>query len=310
MSWEKSPKIPEMTGYHKPVLLGASIEGLQVVPEGRFVDATYGGGGHSAAILKKLGDGKLIAFDQDRDAEANVPDDPRVLFLNQNFRYLRNFLKLYSLIPVDGILADLGVSSHQFDQAQRGFSIRFDGPLDMRMNREAGLTAREVINEYPTEKLADLFFLYGELRNANKIARSIDRHRKERSIETTLQLTGILEKLAPKGKENKFFAQVFQTLRIEVNQELEALREFLEQSADVLKPGGRLVVISYHSLEDRLVKHFMKSGNFKGEIEKDFFGNPLTPMVPIGKALMAGEEEMEQNSRARSARLRIAEKRT
>ncbi|MEE4177966.1 MAG: 16S rRNA (cytosine(1402)-N(4))-methyltransferase RsmH [Bacteroides sp.] len=299
-----------MTGYHKPVLLGASIEGLQVVPEGRFVDATYGGGGHSAAILKKLGDGKLIAFDQDRDAEANVPDDPRVLFLNQNFRYLRNFLKLYSLIPVDGILADLGVSSHQFDQAQRGFSIRFDGPLDMRMNREAGLTAREVINEYPTEKLADLFFLYGELRNANKIARSIDRHRKERSIETTLQLTGILEKLAPKGKENKFFAQVFQTLRIEVNQELEALREFLEQSADVLKPGGRLVVISYHSLEDRLVKHFMKSGNFKGEIEKDFFGNPLTPMVPIGKALMAGEEEMEQNSRARSARLRIAEKRT
>lgn len=299
-----------MMGYHKPVLLEASIEGLQVVPGSRYVDATFGGGGHSAAILERLGTGKLIAFDQDRDAETNVPDEPRVMFLNQNFRYLRNFLKLYSLIPVDGILADLGVSSHQFDQAQRGFSTRFEGPLDMRMNRDAKLTAREVINEYPPEKLADLFFLYGELRNAYKIARSIERHRKEGSIDTTLQLTGILEKLAPKGKENKFLAQVFQALRIEVNQELEALKEFLEQSADVLKPGGRLVVISYHSLEDRLVKHFMRSGNFRGEIEKDFFGNPLTPMFPVGKVIMPGEDDMEQNSRARSARLRIAEKRT
>ncbi|MDX9941229.1 MAG: 16S rRNA (cytosine(1402)-N(4))-methyltransferase RsmH [Bacteroidales bacterium] len=298
-----------MKGYHKPVMLEPSIEGLRIVPEGRYVDATFGGGGHSAAILEQLGTGKLIAFDQDWDAAANVPEDRRVLFLNQNFRYLRNFLKLYGLLPVDGILADLGVSSHQFDQAQRGFSTRFEGPLDMRMNRDAKLTAREVIHEYPMEKLADVFFLFGELRNAYKIAGTIERHRKEGSIDTTLQLTGILERLAPKGKENKFFAQVFQALRIEVNQELEALKEFLEQSADVLRPGGRLVVISYHSLEDRLVKHYMKAGNFRGEVEKDFFGNPLTPLVPIGKTIKPGEEEMNNNNRARSARLRIAEKR-
>lgn len=298
-----------MTQYHKPVLLEASIEGLQVTPGGKYVDATYGGGGHSSAILEKLEGGKLIAFDQDQDAAANVPDDPRVLFLNQNFRYLQNFLKLYGLLPVDGILADLGVSSHQFDQAERGFSTRFEGALDMRMNQEAVLTAREVINEYPVEKLADLFFLYGELRNANKIAGVIDRRRKGGSIETTSQLTGILEKLAPRGKENKFFAQVFQALRIEVNQELEALKEFLEQSAEALRPGGRLVVISYHSLEDRLVKHYMKAGNFRGEIDKDFYGNPLTPLIPVGKTIMPGEKELEQNSRARSARLRIAEKR-
>jgi 16S rRNA (cytosine1402-N4)-methyltransferase len=298
-----------MKAYHDPVLVKASVEGLNISPGGRYVDATFGGGGHSALILKKLGNGKLIGFDHDKDAEANVPDDERILFLNQNFRYMRNFLKLYGQLPVDGILADLGVSSHQFDQAERGFSTRFDGPLDMRMNRESGLTAREIVNEYPADKLADLFYLYGELRNAYKIAGAIERQRKSEPIDSTGQLTGLLARLAPRGKENKFFAQVFQALRIEVNQELEALKEFLEQSADVLRPGGRLVVISYHSLEDRLVKHFMKSGNFRGEIEKDFFGNPLTPMVPVGKTIMPDQDEMDRNSRARSARLRIAEKR-
>jgi 16S rRNA (cytosine1402-N4)-methyltransferase len=298
-----------MKAYHDPVLVQASVEGLNINPGGRYIDATFGGGGHSALILKKLGKGKLIAFDQDKDAEANVPDDERVLFLNQNFRYMKNFLKLYGQLPVDGILADLGVSSHQFDQAERGFSTRFDGPLDMRMNREGGLTAWEIVNEYPAEKLADLFYLFGELRNAYKIAGAIERQRRSERIDSTGQLTDLLARLAPRGKENKFFAQVFQALRIEVNQELEALKEFLEQSADVLRPGGRLVVISYHSLEDRLVKHFMKSGNFRGEIEKDFFGNPLTPMVPVGKTIMPDQDEMDRNSRARSARLRIAEKR-
>jgi 16S rRNA (cytosine1402-N4)-methyltransferase len=298
-----------MKTYHDPVLAEAAVEGLNVLPGGRYVDATYGGGVHSALILEKLQQGKLIAIDQDKDAAANVPDDYRILFLNQNFRYMRNFLKLYGLLPVDGILADLGVSSHQFDQAERGFSTRFEGPLDMRMNREAGLTARDVVNEYPSEKLADVFFLYGELRNAYKIAGAIDKQRKVAPINTTTQLTALLNKLAPRGKENKFFAQVFQALRIEVNQELDALREFLVQSAEVLRPGGRLVVISYHSLEDRLVKHFMRSGNFRGEIEKDFFGNPLTPLVAVGKTIMPAPEEMERNSRARSARLRIAEKR-
>ena len=296
--------------YHKPVLLEASLEGLRVFPEGRYVDATFGGGGHSGALLEKLGKrGELIAFDQDKDAEANVPEDQRVMFLNQNFRYLRNFLKLYGRLPVDGILADLGVSSHQFDLSERGFSTRLEGPLDMRMNQEAGLTALQVINEYSPEKLAEIFSLYGELQSAYKIAAAIDRRRKGGVIATTLELTETLEKLAPRGKENKFMAQVFQALRIEVNQELEALKEFLEQSVDVLKPGGRLVVISYHSLEDRLVKHYMKAGNFKGEIEKDFFGNPLTPMVPIGKVIKPDEEEMKENNRARSARLRIGEKR-
>jgi len=298
-----------MKTYHDPVLANEAIAGLNIIPTGLYVDATFGGGGHSALILKKLDTGKLIAFDQDKDAEANVPGDNRVLFLNQNFRYMKNFLKLYGLIPVDGILADLGVSSHQFDQPGRGFSTRFDGPLDMRMNREASLTASGIVNEYPFEKLADLFFLYGELRNAYKIAAAIEKHRKAETIKTTGQLIQLLKNLAPRGRENKFFAQVFQALRIEVNQELEALKDFLQQSADVLKPGGRLVVISYHSLEDRLVKHFMKAGNFRGEIEKDFYGNPVTPMVPIGKAIMPDEEEMERNSRARSARLRVAEKR-
>ncbi len=298
-----------MKTYHDPVLAGQSIDGLNISAGGRYVDATFGGGGHSGLILEKLGQGKLIAFDQDNDAGANLPLDERVFFLNQNFRYMKNFLKLYGLTPVDGILADLGVSSHQFDQPARGFSTRFDGPLDMRMNQQNNLTAENVIMEYSPEKLADLFYMYGELGNAYKIAAAIEKHRKAEHIDTTGRLIQVLKNLAPRGKENKFFAQVFQSLRIEVNQELESLKEFLMQCNEVLRPGGRLVVISYHSLEDRLVKHYMKAGNFRGEVEKDFFGNPLTPMVPIGKAIMPGQVEMERNSRARSARLRIAEKR-
>ncbi|HSV76197.1 MAG TPA: 16S rRNA (cytosine(1402)-N(4))-methyltransferase RsmH [Bacteroidales bacterium] len=298
-----------MKAYHEPVLAQKSIEGLNIIPGGCYVDATFGGGGHSKYILEKLGEGRLIAFDQDQDAGQNVPNDGRILFLNQNFRYMKNFLQMYGLIPVDGILADLGVSSHQFDEYSRGFSTRFEGPLDMRMNMAARLTAQEIVNEYPEEKLAELFFVYGELPAARKIASIIGQYRKSETIGTTTRLIEITGKLAPRGRENKFFAQIFQSLRIEVNQELEALKEFLEQSAEVLRPGGRLAVISYHSLEDRIVKYFVRSGNFKGEIEKDFFGNPITPLIPVGKAVAPSAEEITQNSRARSAHLRIAEKR-
>lgn len=295
--------------YHNPVMLEESIQGLNIDPHGTYVDVTFGGGGHSRAILQHLDDGRLVAFDQDKDAEQNLPDDPRITLLNYNFRYLHNFLKLYGILPVDGILADLGVSSWQFDQSERGFSTRFAGPLDMRMDRSAGLSAREVINEHQEEELSNMFFLYGELRQARKIAARIVRERQHQPIETTTDLMRILEPIAPRGKENKFFAQIFQAIRIVVNQELDALKEMLLQSQEVLKPGGRLVVISYHSLEDRLVKNFMRSGNFKGEIVKDFYGNPLTPLVPVGKAIGASEEEKAVNSRARSARLRVAEKR-
>lgn len=295
--------------YHKPVLLKEAVDGLAIIPEGRYVDATFGGGGHSRAILDQLGDqGRLIAFDQDPEAAANLPGDPRMQFLNHNFRYMQNFLRLYGMFPSNGILADLGVSSHQFDEAARGFSTRMDGPLDMRMNKEAGPTAREVVNEYEEEKLADVLFLFGELRNARKIASAIVSHRKSMLIETTGQLTGIAMKLAPRGKENQFLARVFQAVRIEVNQELEALKELLEQSRSVLIPGGRLVVISYHSLEDRLVKNFMRAGNFEGIVNKDFYGKPLVPFRPVGKSLSPGPAEMDENPRARSARLRIAEK--
>jgi 16S rRNA (cytosine1402-N4)-methyltransferase len=301
--------MPEVTMYHNPVLLQACIDGLSIKPDGIYADATFGGGGHSRAILEHLRNGKLVAFDQDQDAGSNVPKDPRIVFLNHNFRHMENFLKLYGLLPVDGILADLGVSSHQFDEGSRGFSTRFDGPLDMRMDRKAAVSAREVINEYSAEQLKELFFLYGELRQAGKIAAIIERERKLQPIETTRQLLELLSRMAPRGKENKFFAQVFQAIRIEVNNELDALKDMLEQSARVLKPGGRLVIISYHSLEDRLVKNFMRAGNFRGEIKKDFYGNPLTPLVPAGKMITPGEDEMEVNPRARSARLRIAEKR-
>lgn len=294
--------------YHEPVLLEAAIEGLAINAKGIYVDATFGGGGHARAILERIGNGRLYAFDQDGDAEKNLPNDERVTFLNQNFRYIKNYLKLYNASPVDGILADLGVSSHQFDQGERGFSTRIDGPLDMRMNQTAPLSARAVINDYERKQLATVFYTYGELRNASQIAGLIEKKRQTKPIDTTQELIKALTVLAPRGKENKFFAKVFQALRIEVNHELDALKNFLEQCPEILKPGGRLVVIAYHSLEDRLVKNFIRSGNFQGEVEKDFYGNPLTPLVAVGKSIAPGEEEIQQNPRARSARLRIAQK--
>ena len=294
--------------YHSPVMLEKAIDGLSIVSGGTYVDATFGGGSHSAAILRRLDKGTLVAFDQDEDARQNIPDDPRMLFLAHNFRYMKNLLKFHEKLPADGILADLGVSSHQFDHAARGFSTRHDGPLDMRMNREAAVSAREVVNTFDDKELARIFYTYGELKNARKVAAAIISRRREKPLETTAELAALLEKMAPRGKENKFLAQAFQALRIEVNQELEALKEMLLQSAEVLKEGGRLVVISYHSLEDRLVKNFIKAGNFTGEQEKDFYGNVLRPFRPVGKMLTAGKDETVRNPRARSARLRVAEK--
>jgi len=294
--------------YHKAVMLDAAINGLSVKPAGTYVDATFGGGGHSRAILDKLDDGRLIAFDQDEDAIRNLPDDPRLVFLNHNFRFLKNFLKWHESIPVDGILADLGISSHQIDKSERGFSTRFDGPLDMRMNRKSDKSAANVVNNYTTDELANVLYLYGELKNAKKIANAIEKRRSAQAIETTGQLVELLTPLAARGREMKFMAQVFQALRIEVNGELDALKALLEQSVEVLKPGGRLVIISYHSLEDRLVKNFLRSGNFEGKIEKDFFGNVSGPFKLVSKLQKASDEEIKQNKRARSARLRIAEK--
>ncbi len=294
--------------YHKPVMTDAVLEGLSVKPGGLYVDTTFGGGGHSRAILNKLGNGRLIAFDQDEDACNNLPDDDRILFLNHNFRYMKNLLKWHGFMQVDGILADLGVSSHQIDNSHRGFSTRFDGPLDMRMNKDAAMCAKDVVNTYDAERLADVFFLYGELRNARKIAGAIEKARSVNPIETTGQLTVILEKLAPRGKEMKYLAQAFQALRIEVNEEMGVLKELLWQSTGILKKGGRLVVISYHSLEDRMVKNYMKAGNIQGEIEKDLYGNYSVPLKQKGKAQRATEREIRDNNRARSAILRTAEK--
>ena len=295
--------------YHRSVLLNESIEALAIRPGGIYVDATYGGGGHTGAILAKMTDGKVIAFDQDEEAIANKIEDPRLIMVSNNFRFLRNFLKLYKLPLVDGILADLGISSHQIDQPERGFSTRFDGILDMRMDREKRLTAKDIIARYSEEKLMELFSTYGEVRNARKLAYRIALGRKEKSIETTSDLKTIITSCAERGKENKYFAQVFQALRIEVNQEMEALKDFLKQSAQVLKPGGRLVVIAYHSLEDKLVKNFFRSGNFEDRIEKDFYGNVLSPLKVITRKPITPEaKEIEENSRSRSARMRVAEK--
>lgn len=294
--------------YHKAVMVDAVLEGLAVKAGGTYVDATFGGGGHSRAIMQKLGKGRLLAFDQDEDAFDNLPYDERILFLNHNFRYMKNLLKWHECIPVDGIIADLGVSSHQIDSSPRGFSIRFDGPLDMRMNKEAAKNAKDVINTYAIDKLADVFFLYGELRNARKIANAIEKQRSDRQIETTGQLRSILKNFAPRGREMKFLAQAFQALRIEVNDEMSVLKELLLQSTAVLKQGGRLVIISYHSLEDRMVKNFMKTGNIEGAVVKDLFGNFCTPLKPAGRAQKASEKEIMDNSRARSAILRTAEK--
>ncbi len=284
------------------------MEGLSVKAGGLYVDTTFGGGGHSRAILEKLGNGRLIAFDQDEDSKTNLLPDDRMLFLNHNFRHMKNLLRYHACIPVDGILADLGVSSHQIDSSHRGFSTRFDGPLDMRMNKEASKNANEVINTYAVDRLADVFFLFGELRHARRIASAIEKERACKTIETTGQLRDILKKFAPRGREMKFMAQAFQALRIEVNDEMDVLKELLTQSKKLLKMGGRLVVISYHSLEDRMVKNFMRAGNFEGSIQKDLYGNFNTPFRQIGKARKATEQEILENSRARSAILRTAEK--
>jgi 16S rRNA (cytosine1402-N4)-methyltransferase len=297
-----------MSNYHVPVMLNECLEGLHITPGGTFVDVTFGGGGHSMAILEQLKTGRLIAFDQDDDALANAPKDPRFTLVNHNFRFLKRFLRHEKAIPVDGILADLGISSHQIDVPERGFAHRFDADLDMRMNRSAGLSAADMLNSLDEEALRLLFKNYGELHNAKSLASTIVAVREKKKFTTTSDLKTALQRFAPRGKENQFYSQVFQALRIEVNGELVALKELLIQSVEVLRAGGRLVVMSYHSLEDRLVKNFMQTGNFEGTESKDLYGNKIRPLVPIGKTIKAGDEELIINPRSRSARLRIAEK--
>ena len=297
--------------YHNPVLLNDSIDALAIKKDGVYVDVTFGGGGHSREILNRLGgSGKLIAFDQDIDAKRNKIDDSRFILIEENFRYIGRFLKFYGVNKVDGILADLGVSSHQFDEAERGFSIRFDGALDMRMNQNSRVSAKKIINTYSEEMLANILFMYGELRNAKVIARTIVEARIESEIETSFQLRKILQKFLPKAKEHKILAQIFQAIRIEVNEELEVLKEFLIQIPNLLNPEGRLSVISYHSLEDRLVKRFIRTGLFEGEPEKDFFGNTNVPLQKLGKLITPNQEEVKKNNRARSAKLRVAKLKT
>lgn len=295
--------------YHQPVLLSECIEGLNIKPEGTYVDVTFGGGGHSKEILKKLTRGKLYAFDQDADAAANKINDKRFMLIRQNFRYVRNFLRYHKALPVDGILADLGVSSHQFDTPERGFSTRFEGPLDMRMDTSSPLTASFILNTYSVEQLKEIFLKYGELKEAWKLAQIIEKNRGEKEIKTSEDIKKLVMPVAPRGKENKFLAKIFQALRIEVNKETEALEEFLSQCPDIIREGGRLVVISYHSLEDSLVKNLIKKGNTAGELEKDFFGNQQLPFRAVhSKPVSASEKEIAENSRARSAVLRIAER--
>lgn len=295
--------------YHKPVMLNECIEGLNIKPDGTYVDVTFGGGGHSKEILKRLTTGKLYAFDQDADAAANIINDNRFMLIRQNFRYARNFLKYYEALPVDGILADLGVSSHQFDTPERGFSTRFDGPLDMRMDTTSAITAAYILNTYSAEQLKKIFAEYGDLKEAWKLAKSIEENRGEKEIKTTEDLKGIVMPMAPRGKENKFLAKIYQALRIEVNKETEALEEFLSQCPDIIREGGRLVIMSYHSLEDGLVKRLIKKGNTEGELEKDFFGNQQLPFRAINsKPITASEKEIVENNRSRSAVLRVAER--
>lgn len=298
--------------YHIPVMLNESVDGLNIKPDGVYVDVTFGGGGHSRRILECLGEnGRLYAFDQDEDAAKNVIDDSRFTFIQQNFRYMKNFIQLYCGGKVDGIIADLGVSSYQFDTPEKGFSTRFNGRLDMRMNQNSAVDAASVVNTYDVSSLASVFSRYGELRNAMSIADAISRYREIKQIETTDELKESVSRFLPKGSENKVLAQIFQALRIEVNEEMKVLEIFLSQCAEVLNPGGRLVVLSYHSLEDRLVKNFMKTGNADGILEKDFFGNQLTPYkLMTSKPIIPSDDEIMVNSRARSAKLRVAERRT
>ncbi len=297
-----------MSNYHNPVLLHESLEALVIRPDGTYVDVTFGGGGHSRAILAQLGEkGKLIAFDQDEDAGANIINDPRFILVKQNFRFLKNLLRLHSAIPVDGILADLGISSHQIDQAERGFSTRFDGPLDMRMNRSATMDAEDVLNNYDERQLRNMFREFGDVENAAKLSKTIFAAREEVSIRSIAELKAVISSCMPKGKEFQYLAKVFQALRIEINGEMEALKELLLQSVEVLKPEGRMVVISYHSLEDRLVKNYFRTGSLKGEQEKDFFGNIIRPFEPVNrKPIVPSESELNLNNRSRSAKLRIA----
>ena len=298
-----------MKMYHNPVLLEACLEGLALKESGTYVDVTFGGGGHTKAILDAIGsDGKVVAFDQDEDAIDNSWVDERLIFIHQNFTYLQRFLRLHKVDKVDGILADLGVSSHQIDTPSRGFSTRFDGPLDMRMNSSGGTSAKDVINTYTKEHLSDIFYQYGELTNARKIASKVVESREEKPIETTLELVDLLRPIVPVKIQHKVLAQIFQALRIEVNQELEALKSLLEQSAEVLKHNGRLCVISYHSLEDRLVKRFIQHGCFENEPVRDDFGRSYKPLKKVGNMTLPTEIEIQNNKRARSAKLRIAEK--
>jgi len=297
--------------YHIPVLLQACIDHLNIKPDGLYVDLTFGGGGHSKEILKHLGDkGKLYAFDQDADAARNVPADPRLVFIPQNFRFLKNYLRLYGVTQVDGILGDLGVSSHQFDEAERGFSTRFDASLDMRMNQQSPLTAAKILNTYDEKKLIGILKEYGEVDNAFRLVKLVMEARLTQPIETIAQFKEIIKPCTPKFEESRYLAKVFQALRIEVNQEMEVLKECLSQCAEVLKPGGRLVVMSYHSLEDRLVKNLMKTGNIEGKEEKDFVYGKVKKYFKLltNKPIVPDEEEISRNSRARSAKLRVAEK--
>jgi 16S rRNA (cytosine1402-N4)-methyltransferase len=298
-----------MTKYHDPVLLDECLDGLNLQPKGIYVDVTFGGGGHSRAIVSKLDEGHLYAFDQDDDALENEMGDDRFTLIHANFRDLKNSLRMYGVKEIDGLLADLGVSSHQFDVPDRGFSIRFDANLDMRMDQNSDLNAAKILNAYEQDELRNILKLYGELKRPGTIARVIYEAKAERPIETVQQLKELLKPYAPKMQENKFFAQVFQALRIEVNDELNALQEMLMQAQDILKPGGRLVVISYHSLEDRLVKNLIQKGNFEGELEQDFYGNKLLSFKKISrKPILPTEQEIQRNNRARSAKLRVAEK--
>lgn len=296
--------------YHIPVLLHPSVDGMNIQPGGIYVDVTFGGGGHSREILRRMDDtARLYSFDQDEDAEKNIVDDPRFTFVRSNFRYLHNFLRYYHHEQVDAILADLGVSSHHFDDSERGFSFRFEGKLDMRMNKRSGLTAADVVNTYSEERLADLFYLYGELKNSRKLAATLVKARASAPLTTIEEFLAVVKPLFGREREKKELAKVFQALRIEVNQEMEALKEMLASAVRVLKPGGRLVVITYHSLEDRLVKNLMKTGNTEGRVVKDFFGRVETPFrLVTNKVIVPDEAEQQRNPRSRSAKLRIAER--
>lgn len=307
---EQPTTIKTADGYHVPVLLDESIEGLDLKPGGVYVDVTFGGGGHSREILSRLApDAHLYSFDQDADAEQNIgePDD-RFTFVRSNFRYLKNWMRYYGVEHIDGLLADLGVSSHHFDDAERGFSFRFEAPLDMRMNKRAGQTAADIVNTYDETKLADIFYIYGEMKNSRRIAAAVVKARQDKEIKTTSDFLAAVEPLFRREREKKDMAKLFQALRIEVNHEMDALKEMLASATELLAPGGRLSVITYHSLEDRIVKNFMKAGNAEGKVDQDFFGRINTPYKAVGKLIIPTDEEQERNPRSRSAKLRVAEK--